>query len=50
MSLPQTLAAQTGDTPSQVPAPVPASADQHNGWSLPRDTTNDYTTTTSGPE
>jgi cytochrome c oxidase cbb3-type subunit III len=49
MSLPQTLAAQTGDTPSQSPAPVPASADQHNGWSPPPETTNDYTTTTRGP-
>jgi cytochrome c oxidase cbb3-type subunit 3 len=50
MSLPQTLAAQTGATPSQIPAPVPAAADQHNGWSPPSDTTNDYTTTTSGPD
>jgi cytochrome c oxidase cbb3-type subunit 3 len=50
MSLPQTLAAQTGDTPSQSPAPVPASADQHNGWSLPPATTNDYTTTMRGPD
>jgi cytochrome c oxidase cbb3-type subunit 3 len=50
MSLPQTLAAQSGATPSQRPAPVPAAADQHNGWSLPPDTTNDYTTTTKGPE
>lgn len=50
MSLPKTLAAETGNTPSQSPAPVPASADQHNGWSLPPDTTNDYTTTTRGPD
>jgi cytochrome c oxidase cbb3-type subunit 3 len=50
MSLPQTLAAQTGPTPSQSPAPVPAAADQHNGWSPPPQTTNDYTTTTGGPD
>jgi cytochrome c oxidase cbb3-type subunit 3 len=49
MSLPQTLAAQNGPTPSQSPAPVPAAADQTNGWSLPPQTTNDYTTTTEGP-
>jgi cytochrome c oxidase cbb3-type subunit III len=48
MSLPETLAAQTGDTPSQSPAAVPASADRHNGWSPPPGTTNDYTTTTRG--
>jgi cytochrome c oxidase cbb3-type subunit 3 len=50
MSLPQTLAAQTGATPSQSPAPVPREADQHAGWSPPADTTNDYTTTTQGPK
>jgi cytochrome c oxidase cbb3-type subunit III len=50
MSLPQTLAAQNGPTPSQSPAPVPAAADQSNGWSLPPQTTNDYTTTTKGPD
>lgn len=50
MSLPQTLAAQNGPTPSQRPAPIPPAADQHNGWSLPPQTTNDYTTTTKGPE
>lgn len=50
MSLPQTLAAQNGPTPSQSPAPVPAAADQTNGWSLPPQTTNDYTTTTKGPD
>jgi cytochrome c oxidase cbb3-type subunit III len=49
MSLPQTLGAQAGATPSQSPAPVPATADQHNGWSPPPGTTNDYTTTTKGP-
>ena len=50
MSLPQTLAAETGNTPSQSPAPVPAAADHHNGWSPPPETTNDYTTTTRGPD
>ncbi|HWW64937.1 MAG TPA: c-type cytochrome [Sphingomonadaceae bacterium] len=49
MSLPATLAAQNGPTPSQSPAPVPRAADQHAGWAPPPDTTNDYTTTTMGP-
>jgi cytochrome c oxidase cbb3-type subunit III len=49
MSLPQTLAAATGNTPSQIPAPVPREADQHSGWAPPADTTNDYTSTTKGP-
>jgi cytochrome c oxidase cbb3-type subunit 3 len=49
MSLPETLAAQTGPTPSQNPAPVPRAADQHAGWTPPKDTTNDYTSTTLGP-
>ncbi|HEX3848602.1 MAG TPA: cytochrome c [Steroidobacteraceae bacterium] len=49
LSLPQTLAAQQGDTPGQSPAPVPAEADQDAGWSPPPATTNDYTTTTLGP-
>ena len=49
MSLPATLAAQTGATPSQSPAPVPRAADEHNGWAPPKDTTNDFTTTTTGP-
>jgi cytochrome c oxidase cbb3-type subunit 3 len=35
MSLPATLAANGGGTPSQHPAPVPREADMHNGWSLP---------------
>jgi cytochrome c oxidase cbb3-type subunit 3 len=48
MSLPQTLAAQTDNTPSQTPAPVPPEADQDAGWSPPQATTNDYTTTTPG--
>lgn len=45
LSLPATLAAQHGPTPGQSPAPVPKEADAHAGWSPPRDTTNDYTTT-----
>ena len=35
MSLPQTLAAQTDNTPSQTPAPVPPEVDQDAGWSPP---------------
>ena len=50
MSLPQTLAAQTGATPSQTPAPVPPEVGQTPGWTPSPDTTNDYTTTTLGPE
>jgi len=50
MSLPQTLAAQTDATPSQSPAPVPPEVDQDAGWSPPPATTNDYTTTTTGPQ
>ena len=49
MSLPQTLAAQNGPTPSQTPAPVPRSADQDTGWAPPPGTTNDYGATTLGP-
>jgi cytochrome c oxidase cbb3-type subunit 3 len=49
MSLPQTLAAQTGATPSQTPAPVPPEVDQTPGLTAPSDTTNDFTTTTLGP-
>ena len=49
MSLPQTLAAQTGPTPSQSPAPVRSLPPTRTmvGRPLP-ETTNDYTTTTSG--
>jgi cytochrome c oxidase cbb3-type subunit III len=50
MSLPQTLAAQNGPTPSQSPAPVPRAAEQDAGWSPPAGTTNDYTTLTPGPQ
>jgi len=49
LSLPQTLAAQNGPTPSQTPAPVPRSADQDTGWAPPPGTTNDYGATTLGP-
>jgi cytochrome c oxidase cbb3-type subunit 3 len=49
LSLPQTLAAQNGPTPSQTPAPVPRSAEQDGGWSAPPDTTNDYGATLEGP-
>lgn len=50
LSLPQTLAAQTGPTPSQTPAPVPRSAEQDTGWAAPPDTTNDFGATTKGPD
>jgi cytochrome c oxidase cbb3-type subunit 3 len=50
MSLPQTLAAATGNTPSQSPAPVPMEADDDSGWAPPGDTTTDYGTTMKGPE
>jgi cytochrome c oxidase cbb3-type subunit 3 len=50
MSLPQTLAAQTDNTPSQSPAPVPREVDQDSGWSPPAGTTNDYTSTIKGVE
>lgn len=49
MSLAQTLAAQTGATPSQSPAPVPASVGQDAGWSPVPVITNDYTNTGSAP-
>jgi cytochrome c oxidase cbb3-type subunit III len=50
MSLPETIAAQTGDTPSQTPAPVPREAEQDAGWSPPAGTSNDYTSLTAGPQ
>lgn len=50
MSLPETLAAQNGPTPSQSPAPVPRKADQDAGWSAPEGTTNDYTAYVQGPQ
>jgi cytochrome c oxidase cbb3-type subunit III len=49
MSLPQTLAADHSNTPSQNPAPVPRAAEQDAGWSPPPGTTNDFTTVTLGP-
>jgi cytochrome c oxidase cbb3-type subunit 3 len=49
LSLPQTLAAQSGPTPSQTPAPVPRAADQDTGWAPPPGTSNDYGATTLGP-
>ncbi len=50
LSLPETLAAQTDDTPSQTPAPVPPEVDQDAGWSPAPNTTNDYTSTTKGAD
>jgi cytochrome c oxidase cbb3-type subunit III len=50
MSLPQTLAAQSANTPSQTPAPVPRDVEQDAGWSPPPDTTNDYGTLLTGPK
>lgn len=38
MSLPATIAANGGGTPSQHPAPVPRAADAHGGWQLPEGT------------
>ncbi len=35
MSLPGTLANDSGGTPSQHPEPVPMAADMHGGWNLP---------------
>jgi cytochrome c oxidase cbb3-type subunit 3 len=37
MSLPETLAANRGSTPSQHPAPVPAEAENFGGWAPPLD-------------
>jgi cytochrome c oxidase cbb3-type subunit III len=48
MSLPQTLAAETNNTPSQTPAAVPAESDGFAGWSAPSNVTNDYSTPTNG--
>ena len=50
MSLPQTLAAETGNTPSQSPAPVPRDADNDAGWNPPTDSSTDYGSTIKGPE
>jgi cytochrome c oxidase cbb3-type subunit 3 len=48
MSLPATLAAQGSGNPSQSPAPVPRAVDEDAGWSAPKATTNDYSTTLLG--
>ncbi len=50
MSMPETLAADHSDTPSQTPSPVPPSADDHAGWTPPPDTTNDYMSLITGPQ
>ncbi|MBV8343126.1 MAG: c-type cytochrome [Gammaproteobacteria bacterium] len=50
MSLPDTIAANTGNTPSQRPAPVPRDADDDDGWSPPPPTTNKYTDLLEGPK
>jgi cytochrome c oxidase cbb3-type subunit 3 len=50
LSLPQTLAAESNNTPSQAPAPVPPEVDQDAGWSPPSSTTNDYTSTIQGSD
>jgi len=50
LSLPETLAAQTDNTPSQTPAPVPPSVEKDAGWAPPQGTTNDYTTTVTGAD
>jgi cytochrome c oxidase cbb3-type subunit 3 len=50
LSLPQTLAAETDNTPSQAPAPVPREVDQDAGWSPSPNTTNDYTSTIKGAD
>jgi len=49
LSLPATLAAQNGPTPSQSPAAVPSAADEDTGWQAPPGTTNYYTSTLAGP-
>jgi len=49
MSLPATLDAQQGLTPSQLPAPVPRQVDEDAGWTPVPGTSNDYTSLTPGP-
>jgi len=49
MSLPATLAAQNGPTPSQTPAALPRDVEQDAGWAAPEDATNHYTSTIKGP-
>ena len=48
MSLPETLARQQGGTPSQNPAPLPASVEQNQGWTPAAGSTNDYGSTVGG--
>ena len=49
MSLPETIARNAEDTPSQLPAPVPPEVQNDPGWSPPKDTTNPFGTTVTGP-
>ncbi|MBV9914359.1 MAG: hypothetical protein JOZ93_17405 [Sinobacteraceae bacterium] len=44
------FSARVGPTPSQSPAPVPRAAASDDGWSPPAETTNDYTSTLTGPQ
>jgi len=48
LSLPETISAESDDTPGQRPAVVPRAADEDPGWSPPASTTNDYGTTIEG--
>ena len=50
LSLPRTLAAQNGADPGQTPAPLPKDVEDDAGWSPLPQTTNDYTSTTAGPQ
>jgi hypothetical protein len=45
MSLPATLAAQNGPTPSQSPAQIPQETDDEVGWNFAPSVTNDYIST-----
>jgi cytochrome c oxidase cbb3-type subunit III len=49
MSLPETIDAANGPTPSQTPAPVPREVAQDPGWSPPPGTTNNFTDVIKGP-
>jgi len=49
MSLPETIARNGEDTPSQSPAPVPIEVQNDPGWTPPKDTTNPFGTTVTGP-
>jgi cytochrome c oxidase cbb3-type subunit 3 len=50
MSLPATLAAQQGPTPSKNPMALPRGIEDSDGWRLAPGTTNDYTSVTTGPK